>query len=1287
MKRLIVFTMTAVWLGLFLPATSVAAEEVFRRWAILATPDIANFGVSDLLAAELSQRKFDLVEREQLAAITKEIELSKLLSPEGSSQRLQIGKLAKADALVLLSLVEHDKKQFVKLIISDCRYGSRLRLDHFPFAADRVDKLAVEIAQAAAETRTKFARGVEQIVAVSPFLSKNLTHEFDHLQFGFAALLGDALSQQSGIAVLEIEEARAIGEELTRATSELQQRRVPLFVEAEFEVLPAEAPAAARVRFAIRALDGRSEREATSQTLDSLAKATSWLTESLPAKLFATTETTNRPQSLTVRQQHDRLVARAEMFSKVAAYSQASALREAALLLAPDDWEQRVFVLGDYSRQLNVRVYGTSSESWLSKVHRDPAFRGQLQAEFRTSLALQMGHAEKLFAANVLNPREALLVFERLWYAMNSVAGHDSLELGLVDPLSDYCWSCFEKIARSDDRIREGAVHPSILAAFGDPGSGGGKNRTATDQYDLWTGKVFEFIIGQMPLRSTVSNAFRFDDRNTIRNLERFIEQTVSPDRLSAAVTMKLIRNGQGMVPYLISSNRIAKAKVIELLVRWRSDSRPLLSYYGRVGLIGLKSAGVIGDPVTQADLAELTEAEKFLAEWGRTHRDQEYLASVTAKQLSMLRGPLTEAMAKGPVRAERRMPLSDLRGQDPYPRLAFEPIEGLTATWTMLTKCREGLDLVWSWESVGIMTEPGQVRVLWKPEFDPQRQKFFDRDTIYSAAWDGEHIWVASSRSGVRILALDGSLVGQLRARSPDANSATDSELPPFEPSVLQSRGFVSFANMTPLWIYPLSAGRCFVAGRFGPDNRRWFGAIERQPADAAKPRSRSRETSVRTLTSSATSDPVWKFSQWHQATQQPPRAPTDSDDNLEVTFTPMFFVDYTEPMTQRRWLMFGRPVVGGIKSPGRKPLAFDVMTGQPTIYPHVVARGLIGSFCVPAVVQRGNIVSPGQLEFTRSFPTETGDMRLETLFQQTPPTLPTEKRSSVASLSPQIRQQLIVDGDWLYGPGPTWRRIDTRTWKVETLTDSLVSARFDFESFSNSAHYGLVAWNQGDALYRVHVDPPREAPRDLAWLYPFLPAEQRERHHRAVTEIRRLGGEVDSVPLIANVQGVRRTKLWRTAVCLTDQWQGGDDGLRLLTDLADVGDLILSRAAITDDGLTTVSELKSLQSLLLMETKATNAGVQLLAGLPELSHLWLEDTPDGDGLNDAALAAFKGHRKLFRLTLSGRGFSDAVLPHLLGVPQLFELRLLNTSITPAAIAEVKRQRAGMRFLSETTQ
>ncbi|HLQ45690.1 MAG TPA: CsgG/HfaB family protein, partial [Planctomycetaceae bacterium] len=283
--------MTGLMLWLLAACGSADAADVFQLWAILSAPEVASSGLSDLLTVELSQRSFDLVEREQLAAITKEIELSTLLSPEGSSQRLNVGQLTKADALVLLSLVEHDKKKFVKLVISDCQYGSRLRLDHFPVAADRADKLAAEIAQAATETRTKFARGVERIVAVSPFLSKNVTREFDHLQFGFAALLGQSLAQHPGVAVLEIEEARSIGEELTRSASKLERRQVPLFVEGEFEITPSNDASSepgdwGSVHFALRILDGSAERETLTNRSKGRTDAVDWLTKSLSSRLL-----------------------------------------------------------------------------------------------------------------------------------------------------------------------------------------------------------------------------------------------------------------------------------------------------------------------------------------------------------------------------------------------------------------------------------------------------------------------------------------------------------------------------------------------------------------------------------------------------------------------------------------------------------------------------------------------------------------------------------------------------------------------------------------------------------------------------------------------------------------------------------------------------------------------------------------------------------------------------------------------------------------------------------------
>ena len=202
-------------------------DAVFRRWAILASPAARETGVSDLLLAELARLKLELVERDQWEAISREIELTKLLSADGAASRLNVGRRLKADALVLLSLVDVDGKKSVKVVVCECRYGSRLKLEQFELAADRLDRIAGEIASEVERTRTKFASGVKQLIAVSPFLSKSLTHEFDHLQFGLAGLLGQALSEQPGTAVLEIEEARAIGIELERAGGEIKDRIVP----------------------------------------------------------------------------------------------------------------------------------------------------------------------------------------------------------------------------------------------------------------------------------------------------------------------------------------------------------------------------------------------------------------------------------------------------------------------------------------------------------------------------------------------------------------------------------------------------------------------------------------------------------------------------------------------------------------------------------------------------------------------------------------------------------------------------------------------------------------------------------------------------------------------------------------------------------------------------------------------------------------------------------------------------------------------------------------------------
>ena len=406
--------------------TCRAADPIaFQRWAILAAPDVRDANLSDLLTAELSKKSIELVEREQLDTVTREIELSKLLSADAASQRLQVGQLTKADALVLLSLVENaEKKKFLKLVISDCRYGSRLRLDHLPFAADRLEQLVQDMSSAVQETRTRFARGVERMIAVSPFLSKNLTHEFDHLQFGFAALLGQRLSERAGVAVLEIEEARAIGEELGRANDSVQRRTVPLFVEGEYEVLPAGAADAGRangesdsdrpVRLSLKLRDVKTAREPLTHVAASQSAATTWLSDAVAERMFPEANRDPSANLLSREQEYSLLIRRAGVFAEFGAYAQSTALREAGLLLRPDDWEQRLALLTDYSRWQLLR----SRETMRLGDPRNPEVRKRREEEMTKFAPIAKRHAEEVLSRGVLNLGEAGIVlceWNRQW--------------------------------------------------------------------------------------------------------------------------------------------------------------------------------------------------------------------------------------------------------------------------------------------------------------------------------------------------------------------------------------------------------------------------------------------------------------------------------------------------------------------------------------------------------------------------------------------------------------------------------------------------------------------------------------------------------------------------------------------------------------------------------------------------------------------------------------------------------------------------------------------------------
>ncbi len=317
-------------LCLFLLPHFGEAAELPQRWAVLASSEIQKAGLSDLLVAKLSEQSVELVEREQIQAVFKEIELSKFFGADGARNRLRAGPLLKAGGLLLLELEQPiGQPKRLRTLISETKYGARLHAGFHAWPPEDPGTLAKELAGVVVETQRRFPNGIERIVGVGPFLSKNLLHNFDYLQFAFSTLLGQGLSEYPGVAVLEIEEVQAIDNELKLTAGKIKDRVVPVIIEAEFrltEQVKPVAPDDARLSITVRA-DGGQSAEWTQQNL-TLSSASKWLGATLPRLVLKSAA----QGGLSVEEQFKALTTRADEFSAAGAWTEAIALRESALV-------------------------------------------------------------------------------------------------------------------------------------------------------------------------------------------------------------------------------------------------------------------------------------------------------------------------------------------------------------------------------------------------------------------------------------------------------------------------------------------------------------------------------------------------------------------------------------------------------------------------------------------------------------------------------------------------------------------------------------------------------------------------------------------------------------------------------------------------------------------------------------------------------------------------------------------------------------------------------------------
>ena len=805
------------------PSTQPVA---YRRWAVLPTRKLATSGVADLLMDEVghSAGGVQFVEREQLAAITEEQRLSAMLGAD-AAQRVALGKLLKADALIMLTDDRAGEKDFVRLVVADTSLGIRIAAAHIPIAADKSGQAVKALASAIDQARRRFAGGVKLVVGVPPFLSKDLTHEHDHLKGTRASLVENALLAAPGVAVVEIDEARAVRNELDIAAEKSVRRALPFFVQVEYET--SRGPdSAAEPLIALKAsvTDGVKTIRNFECPSKPLSEAASMLTNDLPAVILDASNQGYRPLS---RSRQVKLLARrADEFAALGSWQRAVSLRESILVMDALQAEQRKRIISEILQWLREeqetialrwRVVRSAHATYNLRNPDPTDFDPQLKADMDVTWlrclpewTRAVDHLEFLVRNRQIPWPEA----------------HDLLQsLAFVD---------FSQLRPFSSRNRDlRAVRTRLQAVVSDLGSA---LELLAQEFPAapgaeamrWRNLAWWCVVGAYPTPGKADLPF------VAELIKRFPDDPNCPPPpalLRTFQNMSKEANRDQLAARTDESDYTAFLELIE-----KSNKRPLtlLAAIARVWMTDLlENSQRPRDQVR----ARLEPAHRTICEiaaehrqWGPCIPDIEFgtrvacqidlravastsqtfgvsravVRSTQPDKVPTLTAPTTVAVTApaiaGPLSFEehalqvlsdgRRVPIVEWKRQQGYPTPPFD---------LFLLPCAagsdgKGTDVVWDRHAVFLHRQLALLQPL-----------MVQGDEIYrDVAFDGRNIYVATGRHGLFIFDTDGKTIARL----------TEAEgLPPADAGVA---------------LAAIGQGKILVAGSFGAEFRGWIAIVE---------------------------------------------------------------------------------------------------------------------------------------------------------------------------------------------------------------------------------------------------------------------------------------------------------------------------------------------------------------------------------------------------------------------------------------------------------------------------
>jgi hypothetical protein len=1347
-----------------------AAEPlVLRRWAVISDEPVRTSGVSDLLTAELSKiPHLELVERDDLAAVLRELEIDNLFGTRSSNARLQLGQTLKADVLLLLKQVDRDGASFLQWTIAECSLGARLRSNVAVLDRNQQERKVLQIVDDVQNTRERFSNGVEQLIAVSPFLSQDLQHDHDQLQHGLATILSESLQAFPGVAVLEIDEARLIAAERELGTQpeEIGKSGRPrirrLFISGSYSTATADSAATPRSTATAVALTSKppsdlpngstnespiqvrvelamtDEHDQTQQRIvleDSLDGVLKHFRTETAGQLLKQGRSLQAPVLTAAQQQ--LLADRSQLFSQLGAWSQSIPLREASLLLKSDDEVLRTALIADIRLLMSYHFRETLRDTSLNRLTR----RADQLALFHRAAP----HIEWLIRHRSLSIEDASnLIFETcLRLRHHCQLGSDEAKQA-IDSLF---WNSARSLAMLGTEIARPEIVGDLIRAKNLPAATADQQlfrslsevRTRDQQIDYLTYAALSLVLDISPHASAFfdnkqsGRQMPVDDRRSLEDLYRVLTEVIPQDEPRYAVIKTLV----GVTPQdLITAVRLQRfstGQFAAFLNRLRETDSPVLRFYGDCGELAMRAhLDTQCSDASTAELAQRIDAEikKWPTNLAVTHTGGRMIADLNLRMAARDRmrlvagskGQSNASALQHAARVKRWANECPIPLKDPQSKVRFVPIAGPAPDWWEIIPVRQAndqkLDIVWSRYAVSLMREPGRLDTIFeldKPAPGPPQHLHAAADelirsldeelnplpdnvnAILDVGSDGELVWIATTKSGIRTVSLKDGQQWQIEA-AVGLPEYTTSRYP-------DSQGQLR----SPVLLHPLPGGSCLAIGKQGKYERLWFAWIQ-LPA--------------RNADAEASAKPTVELI--HTATLLPGSSSSGEDDRHEI-FKPSWIIERTDD-TGHQTLIVNRAQ--------RRPLIIDVRDRSISVLPAALPSPGLSEY--HPVVAGNRLLIPQGLEL-QSFPIpdrSSPSWQPEVLYKGL------HFEGGVLKRAPHyLRESLLQTGDVAWCPGEFWLRVDLRDGTVTRLNEEPLRLRDRFEHYGVSAHYGLVAWYRGDRLYRVVTEEHSPQADDLApapgdpqtsssdpvqpevaqpeidqptadTLFSFVPAGSRLRHSRAVQELEQLGAHTDSVwwrgrgpngPTVYLKSGrsfIERK--WFTVLWLDENWLGGDDGLRHLLDLHGPLVVYMVDAPITDLGMATLGRLgvtgdtdlepppgrvnysrsriapsgSGLTFLHLYGTQVTDRGLAELRNLSYLRLLTLDATDDPTRLTDAGFVPLAESLPLERITLRGGGFSDASLQPLVESSTLHVLNLFQTSTTPAGWQVLKQER-----------